>query len=113
VLLYGLFQENSRLYVVMEMLSLGSLKDFLEENEGGIDPQELQMMCVHIARGMSYLHSQNLLHNDLATRNVLLTNNDRDGDGKYLLKVSDFGLSTISSSQYNYGDQSVKIPGMK
>ena len=75
---------------------MGSLDTFLEENEGEIGAYDLTMMCVHIARGMNYLHSKNILHNDLAVRNVLLTKNDREKDGKYLLKVSDFGLSFSS-----------------
>lgn len=94
----------------MEMMPLGSLDAFLEHNEGAIDTKELQMMCVHIARGMSFLHSKDILHNDLATRNVLLTKNDRENDGKYLLKVSDFGLSFTSPENYIYG--SSKIPSM-
>ena len=36
----------------MEILSLGSLDTFLEENEGEIGAYDLTMMCVHIARGM-------------------------------------------------------------
>jgi serine/threonine protein kinase len=60
---------------------------------------------------MTYLHSKDILHNDLAARNVLLTKNDIDNDGKYLLKISDFGLATFSSQKYIYGSQASKIPG--
>ena len=66
-------------------------------------------MCVHIARGMNYLHSKNILHNDLAVRNVLLTKNDREKDGKYLLKVSDFGLSFSSKEDYIYQIQKIPV----
>ncbi len=110
VLLYGLYKESDSLFLVMEILSLGSLDKFLEDNEGDINVDDLKMMCVHIARGMNYLHSKNILHNDLAVRNVLLTKNDREKDGKYLLKVSDFGLSFASEQQYIYGTQSIKMP---
>ena len=110
VLLYGMYEDNQSLFLVMEIMSLGSLDKFLEENEGDIHTDDLRMMCVHIARGMYYLHSRNVLHNDLAVRNVLLTKNDRPNDGKYLLKVSDFGLSFASEQQYIYGTQSLKVP---
>jgi Janus kinase 2 len=111
VLLYGLYKEREQLYVVMEMLSLGSLNVFLEENEGQIEVKDLQMMCVHIARGMAYLHSVDLLHNDLAARNVLVTKNDLKEDGKYLVKVSDFGLSKYSSSNSTFMSNH-KFPGL-
>jgi serine/threonine protein kinase len=110
VLMYGLYQEAEKVYVVMELLSLGSLDKFLEENEEKIDVKDLQMMCVHIARGMAYLHSVDLLHNDLAARNVLLTLNDSADDGKYLVKVSDFGLSKFSSASSTLGNQ--EFPGL-
>jgi serine/threonine protein kinase len=97
--------------VVMEMLSLGSLDLFLEENEGQIEEKDLQMMCVHIARGMAYLHSVDLLHNDLAARNVLVTLNDSKEDGKYLVKVSDFGLSKFSSAKSTMVSNQGVLPG--
>jgi serine/threonine protein kinase len=59
----------------MEYLPLGSLDGFLEANHGNIDEKELTFMSVHIARGMSYLHSKDILHNDLAARNALITKN--------------------------------------
>jgi serine/threonine protein kinase len=97
----------------MEMLSLGSLNVFLEDNQEKIDVKDLQMMCVHIARGMAYLHSVNLLHNDLAARNVLVTLNDTKDDGKYWLKVSDFGISKYSSSNSTLmSNENEAFPGL-
>ncbi len=93
--MYGLFKsevENTTM-LVMDLVSLGSLEKFLDEQAGALDLKELQWFCVHIARGMAYLHSRNILHNDLAARNVLLTINDKQNEGKYLPKISDFGLS--------------------
>lgn len=43
---------------------------------------------------MSYLHGQNVVHRDLACRNLLVKREDDD----YLVKVSDFGLSEKGSS---------------
>ncbi len=42
--------------------------------------------CMDIIKGMEYLASKNVLHGDLATRNVLLCKNMR-------AKLCDFGLS--------------------
>ncbi len=96
----------------MEMLGLGSLDGFLEKNQGILTEEDLLWMSLHVARGLAYLHSKKILHNDLAARNVLLTKNDRENDGKYLLKVSDFGLSVANEAyqQYFVASNSTKIP---
>ncbi len=104
---YGLHKEGEQVSIIMEFLCEGSLDSFLRNHENQIPSNELNMMCIHIARGMSYLHSQNILHNDLAARNVLATLNDRKDDGKYLLKVSDFGLSTAAPSKYEIDDDRI------
>ncbi len=88
--------------LVMEHVSPGSLDKFVDEQADFLDLTELQWMCVHIARGMTYLHSCNILHNDLAARNVLLTLNDKQNQGKYLPKISDFGLSFQKGATGNY-----------
>ena len=40
---------------------------------------------------------------------MLLTKNDREKDGKYLLKVSDFGLSFSSKEDYIYQIQKIPV----
>ena len=40
---------------------------------------------------------------------MLLTKNDREKDGKYLLKVSDFGLSFASKEDYIYQIQKIPV----
>jgi hypothetical protein len=73
----------------MEFMPLGDLESFLRKNDGEIPVRELLWIALHIARGMFHIHSQlKINHNDLASRNVLLTNNDRTNEGKYLAKVA-------------------------
>lgn len=44
-----------------------------------------------IALGMYHLHTENIVHRDLATRNVLMTSH-------YQPKISDFGMSRLVDS---------------
>ena len=41
---------------------------------------------------MRYLEANNIVHRDLALRNILV---DKDTNGKYILKISDFGMSQL------------------
>lgn len=59
-------------------------------------PEALDIM-VQIARGMEFLHMQNILHGDLKTKNILVTHIN-DGDKNLLsVKVADFGLVRTKS----------------
>ena len=71
---------------VMELCELGSLKSNLIK----LDPDQLLPICRGIAKGMSYLHQQHIIHSDLNLANILLS-----GDGEP--KVSDLGISRLSS----------------
>ena len=53
---------------------------------------------------MEYLHSQKIIHRDLACRNLLVSGKENE----YLVKVADFGLSRIIENYYV--SQSRKIP---
>uniref|UniRef100_A0A914ZQP5 Raf homolog serine/threonine-protein kinase n=1 Tax=Parascaris univalens TaxID=6257 RepID=A0A914ZQP5_PARUN len=47
-------------------------------------------ICKQIAQGMNYLHSRHIIHRDLKTNNIFLT---EDGT----VKIGDFGLATVKT----------------
>lgn len=59
---------------------------------------------------MEYLASKNIVHRDLALRNVLVTSSV-DGRGKYLAKIADFGMSRmVMKNDYYKSETQNHIP---
>ncbi len=83
---YGFFESHKK-FLVFEFMSCGDLHSFLEKNSVKLSLQELLWFCIHIATGMSYIHTLGTLHNDLACRNVLVCRNDGFEEGEYIAKI--------------------------
>lgn len=49
--------------------------------------------------GMAYLESKNVIHRDLTLRNLLVAPRGDEKD-KYIIKISDFGLSCTASEGF-------------
>ena len=62
----------------MEFCDGGSLKSRLDDRDNPkILVTVLKDYAYQIASGMNYLAGHRVVHNDLATRNILLTNNEQ------------------------------------
>ena len=110
--LLGACTSNSHLnevYLLLEFCPFGDLKKFLLEHrerfqaslqnqpghlESPFNSSLLYTWGYSIARGLDYLSSLQIMHGDLAARNILLGEN-------YVAKISDFGLSKMM--YYNEG----------
>nr|XP_043611742.1 uncharacterized protein LOC122583401 [Erigeron canadensis] len=93
VSLLGFCDEDPHMILVYELVSNGSLEDYLESTTNSIYLTWAQCIhiCLDIARGLDYLHSSTkdkptILHRDIKSANVLLDNN-------WNAKIADFGLS--------------------
>jgi len=83
----------------MEFLPDGSLDQVVYKNKIGLDAKMVLEFAKDIASGMSHIHQENVLHCDLACRNLLLT---ARGTNKYQVKIADFGLSRVTETDtYN------------
>ena len=73
--------------ILMELMD-DNLTNFLQ-GSGERLPYHIQVnLCHDIAKALSFLHSNNIIHRDLSGNNVLLFNNLR-------AKVSDFGMARL------------------
>jgi ankyrin repeat protein len=87
---YGACLEPGHYSLVMELMPKGSLYDLLQ-NKQEISWSLRAQIAVDIASGLAYLHDQQIVHRDLKSMNVLLSDNLR-------AKISDFGLSKIKTA---------------
>mmetsp|Transcript_2855 Transcript_2855/g.3782 ORF Transcript_2855/g.3782 Transcript_2855/m.3782 type:complete len:1119 (+) Transcript_2855:84-3440(+) len=89
--------------IVMEYMEDGNLQNLVYKGKVHLDVDAVLTMAKHTASGMSHLHSENILHCDLACRNLLVS----IGKGnKYLVKISDFGMARVVENEKIYNASS-------
>ncbi|KYN07332.1 Vascular endothelial growth factor receptor 1 [Cyphomyrmex costatus] len=82
--------------------------DYKDQHLKPICTQDLLSWAFQVARGMEYLCQRNVLHGDLAARNILLAENN-------IVKICDFGLAKTMYKDGNYkkkGDGPMPIKWM-
>lgn len=83
--------------IIMDYAENGNLTDFINGRQN--QPQDWNFnkkLISQMTRGLNYIHKQGVIHRDLKSLNILLTNNYQQ------VKISDFGLArtkNISATQ--------------
>ena len=80
--------QSRRLALLMELMD-ESLTRFLERSTGLLPYHTQLNICHDVALALAYLHSNDIIHRDLSSNNVLLI-----GEG-IRAKVTDFGMSKL------------------
>nr|GEW02725.1 serine/threonine-protein kinase HT1-like [Tanacetum cinerariifolium] len=80
-------KTESNFCIVSEYFKGDSLRSYLEKNRKMKLPFKIVIrFALDIAKGLSYLHSENIIHRDVKSDNMLM-------DEKILIKLADFGES--------------------
>ena len=101
---YDVGEDRDGIYLVMEYVEGGTLRDLLKE-KGALGLPEALALFQNMVKGLAYAHRKNLVHRDIKPANILL----QEDNGELIPKIVDFGLaqagrdSELSMSGYGMG----------
>ena len=104
VRLLGRFVYNDKIFIIQELWGEADLQKFLDnsfinKNPTLVDKQFTIDAALQIAAGMRQIHSEDIIHLDLACRNVMVK---QINDKYYIFKIGDFGLSQDVKKEQKY-----------
>ena len=101
VALFGVVTRKQQCLVVLELCAKGSLFGLLRNEtfhvggEENIRIETVLAIARDVIAGMKYMSERHFVHRDLASRNILVDDQDR-------CKVSDFGMSRLLAQNKHY-----------
>src|SRR5690606_17784147 len=81
---YGVYQFRQQLPIVMEYAEMGSLTDVLKDKSIKLDWKTRIRISTEIAKGIEFIHRNNLIHRDIKSMNMMMTS-------QLEVRVGDFG----------------------
>ncbi|KAJ1827507.1 kinase that interacts with cdc31p, partial [Coemansia sp. RSA 2599] len=81
---YGSFIESSRMWIIMEYASGGSIHKLMQA--GPIEEKYTSSIMYGVLLALDYLHSSGIMHRDIKAANVLVTNEG-------VVQLCDFGVA--------------------
>eukprot|EP01114_Cavostelium_apophysatum_P014364 TRINITY_DN3705_c0_g1_i1.p1 TRINITY_DN3705_c0_g1~~TRINITY_DN3705_c0_g1_i1.p1 ORF type:complete len:636 (+),score=121.08 TRINITY_DN3705_c0_g1_i1:92-1999(+) len=90
----GICSVKSEICIITEFMPKGSLHRILHDPHAVLDWEIKLKVSIDVCRGMNYLHKCEpiIIHRDLKSHNLLV-------DENFKVKVSDFGLATLVTTQ--------------
>lgn len=106
---YDSFYYNNNFFYVMEFIEGTDIRDFFKKKH--VDEERIYKYFIMSLNAIDYLHSKSIIHRDIKPSNILI---DYETD---MIKVIDFGISNLLSSQvvfvspgYSPPEQYQKLP---
>src|SRR5579859_161184 len=97
---YDFGKQGDRCYLVLELLTDGSLRALLQGMAGAgqawplLDGLDLVRQA---AEGLAYAHDQGMVHRDIKPDNMLLKRPGGAAASRLILKITDFGLARLAA----------------
>ena len=98
---HNFFESDTSIYIVMEYLKGGTLKQYINQNKHTLNESTARVIIKQLLNAVKYLHSEcDICHRDIKPDNIMLSNPDDITS----LKLLDFGLSSDSFEQKSFLD---------
>ena len=97
-------EENGQLFIVMDYCNGGNLHELLKRS-GKLSVRRAVRLMDRLLAGVDFAHDKGIVHRDLKPSNILL---HRESQGKFLPKISDFGLA---KSYLQAGESGMTVNG--
>ncbi|XP_063040271.1 protein-tyrosine kinase 2-beta isoform X2 [Engraulis encrasicolus] len=95
--------EDDPVWIVMELYQYGELGNYLAEQSHVLTNVTLTLYCLQISKALAYLEGVNMVHRDIAVRNILVAKPD-------CVKLGDFGLSRYIDEEEYYKASISRLP---
>ncbi|CAG8515928.1 5866_t:CDS:2 [Racocetra fulgida] len=93
--IYNLYNENDKLYLIMEYIKDGEFFDFITQRKK-LSEYETRIVFKQLFEAIKYLHGHRIAHRDLKPENILMSS-----AAKLEVKISDFGLSKLLGPEHS------------
>lgn len=87
----GIAVHEGALFIITEYVDNGNLRKFLKDTKISMPWAMRVTLANDIACAMAYLHSRNVVHRDLKSKNLLVGDN-------WKLKICDFGFARVNAT---------------
>ncbi|XP_065108489.1 serine/threonine-protein kinase Nek5 isoform X2 [Paramisgurnus dabryanus] len=102
---YKSFYDRNHLYILMEYCDAGDLMNTIKMQKGrAFTEQQIIDWFVQICLGLKHIHDKKVLHRDIKTQNIFLT------DGGLKVKLGDFGIARMLNSTMELARTCVGTP---
>lgn len=101
---YESFVQGQKLFIVMEFVGGGSVKDVLAKRYGSLHSEVyIAIILREVLLGVQFLHKLGKMHRDIKCANILLSTSGQ-------VKLADFGVSAQISDSVSRKDSIVGTP---
>ncbi|NWQ65155.1 NEK3 kinase, partial [Neopipo cinnamomea] len=98
------FEADGHLYIVMEYCDDGDLMQKIKHQRGNLFPEDMILhWFVQICLAVKHIHDKRVLHRDIKSKNIFLTQNGK-------VKLGDFGSARLLAHPMSYACTYVGTP---